>query len=777
MKLGKNNITFFKLALILSVLLLFGCRSTRYVPDDRYLLSDIDIKIDNKQVDKNEVANYLKQKENLKILGFIKFHLWLYNISDKNKEKSLLREIGEPPVIYDKGLHEKSKEQIIQYLYNKGYYQAKVSDEIELKNKRAFLTYRIQTGEPYMIRNVKYEVKDTAIAKYIDQTNNETLIKSGDIFDVDVLDKERTRIRRILNDEGYYKFVEDYIHFRIDSSLNSKIADVNIIIENPGLSTEGNEYSHKKYKIKDYEISIYNPDKNGTSGLIREYTDTTKLCNYTFYHNGKLPLNKNVIIKTIENYPNELYNKTEEERLYNNLFSLRQFKYVNIQFNENTGYKDSLNGYLTGKIYLPMQVKQNYSIDIEGTNTSGNLGIAGNLNYQHRNLFGGAQIFDFKLRGATERQVSISGGNTSIYNMNEIGGEAKLSFPGFIFPVDEHMLKLYSMPFTYFSMAYNFQDRQNYTRTLVNATFGYQWKSTSDINHYFNLLDLNAVRIFRFDSTFFNSIQDLYIKYSYTNHIVSATNYSFIYNDQDLKKKPGYNYVRINLEAAGNTLWLYNRITGQKSYNLDGSEAPVNSPGYYKIFDTRFAQYLKGDIEYRYGYRFDKYNSFASRAFLGVALPYGNFDVIPFEKMYFTGGANGIRAWQVRSLGPGSYVPGENEYPNQSSDIKIEANIEYRFNIIWNLEGALFVDAGNIWAINNSDNREGAVFSFNRFYKEFAIGTGVGLRLVTNYFIIRADIGMKLRDPSRPDGSRWIPGGRSYQGSDFNLNIGIGYPF
>lgn len=740
-------------------------------------MSDIDIKIDNKQVDKEELASYLRQKENLKILGFIKFHLWLYNISNKDKEESLLRNIGEPPVIYDPGLHLKSKEQINQYLYNKGYYQAKLTDEVEFKKKRAFIKFNIETGEPYKIRNIKHSISDPDLKGYIKENLHESLIKEGEILDVDIMDKERTRIRRLLNDKGYFKFVEDYIHFKIDSTLTNKMADVEMVVENPGnVSDSLYDTAHKIYNIKDYEISIYNSNNTSSSTNFRDYGDTLTTDNYTFFYNKKLPIDKKVILKTIESFPGDIYTKAGEERLYNNLFSLRQFKYVNIQFQEDPRYRDSIRGLLTGRIFLPMQVKQNYSLDIEGTNTSGNLGIAGNLNYQHRNLFGGAQIFDIKLRGATERQVFTSGGNSSKYNMNEIGGEAKLSFPGFLFPVDEHKLKLFSMPFTYFSMAYNYQDRQNYTRTIVNATFGYQWKSSSEVSHFLNLIDLNAVRIFRFDSTFFNSIQDLYIKYSYTNHVVSATNYSFIYNNQDLKKRSDYNYLRLNLETVGNSLWIISSIFGFDKFSYEDSKTGMVSD-YYKIFDTRFAQYLKGDIEYRYGYRFDKYNSFASRAFLGIAFPYGNFDVIPFEKMYFTGGANGVRAWQVRSLGPGSYVPGENEYPNQSSDIKMEANIEYRFNIIWNLEGALFVDAGNIWAMNNTDNREGAVFKFNKFYNEFAVGTGFGLRLVTNYFVIRTDLGVKLRDPSMPDGKRWIPGNRPYGSSDFNINIGIGYPF
>jgi outer membrane protein assembly factor BamA len=198
---------------------------------------------------------------------------------------------------------------------------------------------------------------------------------------------------------------------------------------------------------------------------------------------------------------------------------------------------------------------------------------------------------------------------------------------------------------------------------------------------------------------------------------------------------------------------------------------------YYEILNTRFAQYLKGDFEYRYGYFINETNSLVGRFFLGVGVPYGNFNVLPFEKKYFTGGANGIRAWPVRSLGPGSYKVPSDVYPNQSSDIKLEANFEYRFKLIWRMEGALFTDAGNIWAINYKDNREGAVFKINQFYRQIAIGSGFGLRFDFTYFLFRLDLGVKMRDPSLPAGKRFIPGNYKLSTDHLNLSFAIGYPF
>jgi outer membrane protein assembly factor BamA len=232
----------------------------------------------------------------------------------------------------------------------------------------------------------------------------------------------------------------------------------------------------------------------------------------------------------------------------------------------------------------------------------------------------------------------------------------------------------------------------------------------------------------------------------------------------------------LGAEVAGNTLWAMSRLFNRTEYVVDDPDPRFVST-YYRIFDTRFAQYIKADIDYRRGVRLNETHSIACRSFVGIGLPYGTYNVIPFERRYFTGGSNGIRAWQVRSLGPGSYTGGATEYPNQSSDIKLEANLEYRFKLIWMFEGALFLDGGNIWAINRKDNREGVVFRFDTFYKEFALGTGFGLRIVAPFFIVRADLGLKLRDPALPEGNRWIPAERKFQRSDIALNIAVGYPF
>jgi len=249
-----------------------------------------------------------------------------------------------------------------------------------------------------------------------------------------------------------------------------------------------------------------------------------------------------------------------------------------------------------------------------------------------------------------------------------------------------------------------------------------------------------------------------------------------VFNNQQISQRTNYTYLKFSFESAGNLLNLFSWASGADKI-ADSDTVGISTPGYYKILNTRYAQYVKADFEFRYGYMIDPYNSIVGRVFAGVGLPYGNFDMLPFEKKYFTGGANGIRAWQVRSLGPGTYQAPVEAYPNQSSDIKLEANLEYRFRLINILEGALFLDAGNIWAINDKDNREGAKFEIGRFYKQIAMGAGLGFRFDFSYFIFRLDLGLKLRDPSQKSGNGWIIGNRKLNNDDFNLTFAIGYPF
>jgi outer membrane protein assembly factor BamA len=479
----------------------------------------------------------------------------------------------------------------------------------------------------------------------------------------------------------------------------------------------------------------------------------------------KLKINPRSFVQFIYIQPDQFYNENSVDETYTHISSLNLFKLVDIKFNEISNIPDtSRYQWLDCNIRLSPSPLQSYSTDLEGTNSSGNIGGAVNLNYQHINLFGNAEVLDMKFRGALESLKESK--SNKISRSEEFGAEANIRFPTFLIPVrNTNFIKKYN-PKTTLSLSYNYQFRPDFTRTVANAGFGYNWRETRYKEHIFRPFEINYVDS-KISDEFNAFISGTYLESSYRDHLITSMSYSYIYNSQNIKKTQNFDFFRLNAESAGNVLSLFNPDFEKVSDTLSS---------YYKFLGKQYSQYVRGDIEYKYYNIINSSNTTVYRAFAGLAYPYGNARAIPFEKQYFSGGSNGLRGWQVRSLGPGSYVDTtKRRFPNSTADIKLELNFEYRFKLFWKLEGAFFMDAGNIWAVRKEDNREGALFQWDKFYKEFALDSGLGLRFDFSFFLFRTDFGMKMRDPSRPEGNRWIVGKTGWNG--YAINIGIGYPF
>lgn len=776
----------FKVLILLTGIVFFGaCNTTRYVPEGKYLLNKVSVKVDDDRIKKQELKTHIRQKENLRILGAFKFHLWLYNLSSKKNENGWFKQIGEAPVIFDESQSGRSKTQLQRYMKNKGYYNVVVQDTVFYKpqQRKVNLLFNIKAGQPYLIRNYMYAFKDESIKGIILKDSINQLLKQGDVFDLDILNAERQRVATHLKNCGYYQFTEDFITFSADTNFYNHKVDLTVKIEDAQLRNEENEIiPHQKYKIRNFLINptFKTLDLSGTQ--TDQPLDTLKMNDYIITYSGKLKYKPGLFSNVNRMRDSSFYSLQNAERTYRAISRLRQFKVINIGFQETNAFLQDSLPLLDCKMQLSPFPTKSISVDIEGTNSSGNLGVAGNLNFQHRNVFRGAEILDFQIRGARERQQAFLNDNSLVFNTKELGFESSLTFPKFLSFIRWKGMFRFQTPETKLTAGYNYQERKDYTRTITNLKFGYNWKTSAYHFHTLNVIDLNYVKLPKLEDDFIDLIKNLYIKSSFTNHLISATSYSWLYNTQNINKREDYKYIKINLESAGNLLSQYASLVN-KNKTIEDDTVTNRQSAYHEILNIRFAQYLKGDFEYRYGHIIDRLNSLVGRAYIGVGVPYGNFDVLPFEKKYFTGGANGVRAWQVRSLGPGTYKPpvdslGMNRnIPNQLSDIKLEANLEYRFKLFWITEGAFFLDAGNIWAINNKDNREGAVFKVNEFYKQIAVGTGLGLRFDFTYFLFRLDLGLKLRDPSLEPGKRFIPGNYPIRGEHFNLSFAIGYPF
>jgi outer membrane protein assembly factor BamA len=781
---GRSVIPF---SVIIIILLLYSCSSTRHVPEDKYLLNRYKTENNNRDINQNELETYIRPKPNKRILG-LKFYLGLYNLSGTkdNWFNRWLKKIGEEPVIWNEFDIEKNKERIKLYLRNKGYYHVMVEDTSRFHKQKAYVRYKIDSGEPYIINKVRYQFRDTTLREIILSDTSNSLLKQGLFFDADVIQKERTRIENYLKTLGYYNVSKDLINYSADTTINDLKVNLTVVIDEYQLKRQDGYYisyvPNRKYRISNvYILSDFNQKDALTDyqEYLKSLTENT-FNKYKFLYRDRLKIDPEIITQSIYIIPGKLYNIDDVSETYKHLSSLRIFKTVNIFFEE----EDPENPYrqedypLNCYIQLTPATLQSYSFELEGTNSSGNVGAASNISYQHRNLFGGAENLNIRLKGSIEFLRKLDTAN--IQNLKgvdlvyEAGIDARITLPQFLLPFStENFIRKYN-PKTRISLAFNQQQRPDYTRRITNAGFGYTWSNFPYISHIINPLDINYVKMLRIDSVFLTDIQDTYLQHSYEDRLITSTNYSFIYNNQDIKKLGSYTYFRINAEQSGFLL--------AGGYSLFGKP---NENGNYELAGNEFAQFIKCDFDIRHYSIIDDKTSFVYRFFAGVAWPYGNSVAIPFERQYFTGGANGIRAWPVRNLGPGTYRETRSVYPNATADIKLEANFEYRFKLFWILEGALFVDAGNIWAISGEDDREGAVFEWNNFYKQIAVGTGFGLRMDFSFFIFRFDLGLKARDPSFSEemgGPRWVVFNRP-EGDEYNFgyfttfHLAIGYPF
>lgn len=748
--------------------LLYSCKATRYVPDDKYLLDKVNIQSSDNRVKPKDLRLYLKQKSNLKILGVLRFHLAMYNMSGKNEEKGInrwFRKIGEAPVIYDEYESKKSINEIKKYLRNKGFTDAVITDTVQYfpSRKRAVVHFNVQPGVPYTIKNHYVKSVNKEIGYLVKLDSAKSLVKKGMLFDLDVLDMERTRIMQQLRSKGYYKFNMNDITFNVDTTIGGKLVVDTLIINNPTSINEAGklvEKEHKKYEVKDiFYITDYDPQKAVL--MQKDYLksmDTVELKGRYFLYEDKLNIKPEILLNNTVFEPFQLYDYRKISLTHTLMLQMPIIQYDNIRFFEE--YLDGKN-YLDCYLQLTQAKSQSMSLDLEGTNSSGNIGAAAKIGYQHRNLFRGAEIFNSQLVLGSETQSSIED-NTN-FNSLLIGLNNELSYPKFIFPGLSARLQKSLKASTSFIASYNYQSRPDYTRYISQLAMRYNWKGESLWAKSLYVFDFNYVGIPFMSEAWWDRIKNTFERYSYEPHVISSVGFTAVFNDQEQGKFRNARYLRLSAETSGNMLYGIKSLTN----------APQDSSGSYTFLDVPISQYIKFDADGVYNNYINEKNSVVYRLAAGVAFPYGNRNVLPFEKRYFAGGANSLRAWRVRSLGPGTFSDTLNI--NQLGDIRLEANVEYRFQLVSIFEGAFFLDAGNIWTIYDyPDDQPGGVFRFNTFYKQIALGYGTGLRIDMSFFVFRFDFGVKLHDPQRSAGNRWVfnPVWR-----DTAFNFAIGYPF
>ncbi|MGC5743122.1 BamA/TamA family outer membrane protein [Chryseobacterium sp. NFX27] len=754
----------------------FSCSNTKFLKEGQMLYVGGEVKIENDTIskkEKNELQSALEEnlvpKPNSTLLG-LRPRLYFYNIAKEPKKDKgfnywLKYKAGEKPVLLGDVDREFNREIIENYSENKGYFNARATYDTVSKNKKAKVTYTLRPGSRYFISNVKFQQDSSLVNREIQSLTDKTLLKPGKPFDLDVIKDERERIDNGLKERGFYYFNPDNIIVQADSTVskNHKVElNVKLKENTPDLATE--QFSIDKvivfpnYNIQDVKRGKYSVPMNTDSLSKYAYNDI-------YVIDPQHKFKPKIFDRALYFKKGDLYNRSNHNLTLNRLISLGVFKFVKNEFIVSDSLKHQFDAYY---LLTPRQIQSLRLEALGRTNSANYAGSELNLNWTHRNFFRGAEQFKAAVYGAFDFQM---GGQENAKNLFRAGSTVQLSIPRIVAPFRFNSSSAF-VPRTNINLGFEFQNRtEYYTLNTFSASFGYLWKENVRKEHDLKLLDVTLVSPAKvtalYDSISANSdaMQRVVQK-----QLIFGPTYSYTYTNTMLSK-PTTIYYKGTLDLAGNITGL---VTG----------ANVEKGKEKKIFGIPFSQYAKMENDFRLYHKFTEKTSLATRFIGGIAYPYGNSENIPFSKQFFSGGSNSIRAFRARTLGPGSFDPRtikSGYYFDQSGDIKLELNAEYRANLYKFLNVAVFADAGNVWLINEDAQRPGAKFS-KEFLSEIAVGAGIGLRLDFSILILRLDLAMPLRVPYYEKGDRWAFdrinfGDSSWRKDNLILNIAIGYPF
>ena len=712
-------------------LLLCGCSVTRDIPEGSYLLDDVKVVADGKYRDINvsQLKNYIRQKGNSRWFSAVKLPLGVYALAGKDSSwvNRTLRQMGEAPVVYDSIQAKMTCKDLQQALQNAGYLDAQVELYIDKKKHKLDAVYVLHPSKPYYVGELEFEIEDTIIARALKQ--RKSLLYQGMQFSVERLSSERNQITQYLQNNGYFRFHKEYITYVANKSNESNTVNLKLKLQQ----------QHKVYHIGDI--------------VFRDLGDGMRL------HLRPKVLSENTFLES-----GGLYSLNKLQNTYNHFGRLGAVKYTNIAFDQRPD-----TALLDAKIQIQTNKPSTISFQPEGTNTAGDFGAAASLTYQNRNLFRGSETFSLQLRGAYEAIKGLEGYNNQ--NFTEYSIETRLSFPRFIMPFLSRSFRRRTLATSDLSLIYDTQDRPEFHRRVLTAGWSYQWKPQNHHDSYrFDLVNLNYVFMPWISETFKKEYLDnesnsnVILRYNYEDLFIMRMGFGYAYNN-------GHVALKTNIETAGNLLNAYSKLF---------KVSKTNSLGQNMLFNIAYAQYVKGDFDYTQELMRGTNDQLVFHIGLGLAYPYGNSTVLPFEKRYFSGGANSVRGWTVRSLGPGRYKDkdGRINFITQTGDIKLDLNAEYRTKLFWKFNGALFVDAGNIWTFREYEGQKGGQFRFSNLLNDLAVSYGLGLRLNFDYFILRFALGMKAVNPAYEiDDDAHYPLVHPRLGRDMAFHFAVGMPF
>lgn len=773
-KIGRHITLLFLIAVVLS-----SCGVNRYIPEGKNFLKKNKIEIEDKDVEftKSDVSSYITQQP-FKSQFPYRFSLWLYYTTENNSGhgfKHWLNEhIAKKPEYFDASEINISARQIEQYLDNRGYFKSKVTTKTDISDKRAKVTYTIHPSTPYRISKIEYQIADTALQRTLSLIEKRLPAKEGQIYNAYTLDEQRTTITDFLRNAGYYYFSREYITFEVDSSFNNHTLEIKMIIDNVEDRETGEKHPHKKYTIN--KISIYPnylpmmasmpPTDSTTITFSTGFRDMQNTLD--FYFHEKPRINPNTFKQMIMILKDRPFRQRQVEMTYSALSNLKIIANSSIEFEPVPTDTANL---LNCKILLRRGNTHSLRLQAEGTNSGGDLGISGSITYTNKNIFRGAEVLTVSIKGGLEAQevINLDIGNDGdrIFNTGELILNSTIYFPRFLSPIPLKTFARDYQPRTNLSLGGSVQKRYAYSRFITMASFGYDWKVNPRLQFIITPLYLNYVKVNPIPEfqEILDQEQNQRIKDQYTSHFIFGGRYSLIYNTQSIHNSGNYIYIRFNLESSGGVLSLFNNTSLITKHD-----------DHYELFGVRYAQFIRGDVDFRQYFKLGEKTWFVCRQLIGCGIPYGNSFDMPFERSFYSGGSIGMRAWKYRKLGPGSFNPENDNNIERIGDIQLECNAEFRFPIYNSINGAVFVDAGNIWNYHANPLLPGGEFHFNTFYDQIALDAGIGVRLDVKFAVIRLDWAYPLRNPYVDAyGSHWTF--REFNLMNSHLTFNIGYPF
>ncbi|MBC7643069.1 MAG: BamA/TamA family outer membrane protein [Flavobacterium sp.] len=751
--------------ILLFIFLATSCSNTKYLAEGELLYVGGKVKVEKDSISRkerknleNELNKLIRPIPNKKILG-LRPKLTIYNWAGTvTKEKGfwhwLKFKVGEPPVLFSKVDLEYNKSVLQNYVENNGYFNASSKSDSTRTGKKVTAEYIVNPKKQYKIKSVTFPNDSSDIAIAVAKTQRRSLLKIGEAYSLDNIKTERNRIDTRLKEKGFFYFNADYLKIQVDSTVGTKQVDLIVKIKQ-----ETPEKSKTAFKIN--KIFIY---PNYTLGQDSITKVGKKHQDFEIFDDENT-FNPRIFDRALYFKNGDLYNRTNHNLSLNRLVNLGTFKFVKNQFKVSDSLKNNLDAYY----YLTPFPRKSFRIELLGkTNSANYTGTELNINWSNRNTFRGAELLTITAFGGFEVQIS---GENNGFNVYRFGSEANLFWPRIIAPFKFTSSSGY-VPKTKATLGYEFQNRtQLYSLQTFKASFGYLWKENERKEHEINVTEIT------FASP--QNVSDLYQSQILANPSLEKV------IEKQLIFGPTYSFTYSNLMQKGKKHTFYNKLSADFSANITGliAGSDIKKDKITKIFDVPFSQFIKIENEFKHYLKLNEKSQIASRLIAGVGFAYGNSAEMPFIKQFFNGGTNSLRAFRARSIGPGSFKENATNIflADQSGDVKLEFSTEYRANIYKFINGAIFVDAGNIWLLNDNVDKPNSKFTKD-FINEIAVGTGVGLRFDFSFLVLRTDFAFPLRKPYLPDGNRWVVdkiafGNGSWRSENLVFNLAIGYPF